>query len=68
MQPAIPPDQIDELSTSSSNEAANDDESTSLALQNIANANLLEDNVVFTLSVMRVMNADPNIIALKITN
>ena len=65
MQPAIPPDQIDELL--SSNEAANDYD-TLFALQNIANANSLEDNVVFKSSVKRVMNADPNLIALKITN
>ena len=69
MQPssksAIWLDQIYELL--SSNEAANDYD-TLFALQNIANANSFEDNVVFTLSVKRVMNADPNLIALKITN
>ena len=57
--------QINELLTS--NEVINDYDKW-LALQNIANASSMEDNVVFTSSLKRVMNADPNLSALKITN
>lgn len=45
-----------------------DDYDDKLALENIANANSSDPMVIFTSSIKRVMNADPKIFSLTITN
>lgn len=44
------------------------DPETELALENISNANSSDHMVVFSSSLTRIMNADPNIFSLTITN